>query len=663
MSHVERQSVDPWEEPAELRARLAALESNLASSFVFQIHAAADRRSRRFVYVSPACTTITGVSPEAVLANPDLLHSLIDDDDRERLLAAERAAHEAAMPFLFEGRARRADTGEVRRCRIRSTPRIQPDGSYVWDGIHTDTTEQIVAQEQLNQRESELALVQRIGGVAGVDVDLANGFRNRRSPEYLQLHGLPPSASSETHEAWVARVHPDDRAATDRAFREAVAGSAPDYSVEYRIIRPSDGHVRWLAVRAQIERDEAGRPLRLFGAHIDITERKQAEEELRLLNERLEAVVEERTRQLVHSQKMESLGQLTGGVAHDFNNLLMAILGSLELLRKRLPDEPRTLRLLDNAVSAAERGSGLTQRLLAFARQQQLRPTAVDVEELVGGMHDLLEQSLGSNVTLRRGFAPGLAPAHVDPAQLELAILNLAVNARDAMPAGGRLSIHGRAADQGPDRAHPGRFIVIEVTDTGQGMDARTLARAAEPFFTTKGVGKGTGLGLSMIQGLAEQSGGHFRLASTPGVGTTAELWLPLARPGAHEPRAAAAPRGSGGHVRTVLLVDDDPLVLTGTAAMLEDLGYRVIEAQSARSALDILARGEAADVLMTDHAMPGMTGAALADRAKALRPGLPVLLATGYADPGDTGAVAVRLAKPFRREALATALADLLGS
>jgi signal transduction histidine kinase len=376
---------------------------------------------------------------------------------------------------------------------------------------------------------------------------------------------------------------------------------------------------------------------------------------------------EQRVRQ---AQKMEAVGQLTGGIAHDFNNLLTAILGSMLLLRKRLKAaDDRTLRLVDNAIQGAQRGASLTQRLLAFSRGQALKPGIVDVLELVRGMSDLLRSSLGAIVQVETRFPLALAPAYVDANQLELALLNLAVNARDAMPAGGRLTISGREEQVGVEQAsdlRPGHYVVLSVTDNGEGMDEATLARCMEPFFTTKGIGKGTGLGLSMVYGLAAQSGGRLVLHSEKGQGTTAELWLPRAE---EKPAAAVQPAdnlGTPGAVpfvpRNVLLVDDDPLVLASTVSMLEDIGHSVMAAHSAQQALEMLLAGAKVDLVVTDQAMPGMTGLQLASRLQQLHPRMPLLLITGYADRTELATAGLPLLyKPFAQSALEAAIQHCL--
>jgi signal transduction histidine kinase len=418
------------------------------------------------------------------------------------------------------------------------------------------------------------------------------------------------------------------------------------------------------------------RQLERFNAELEqrVAERTS---ELQRFNEQLELRIKERTReretalaQLFEAQKMDTIGQLTGGVAHDFNNLLMAVLGSLSLLEKRLPDDPRSHRLLQNAVQGAQRGAALTQRLLAFSRRQELKPEAVDVLLLVSGMQELLERALGHGVELRTQFEGTLPAALVDANQLELALLNVALNARDAMPNGGTLTISASKDSQSVDGTDsslaPGDYVRIRIADNGIGMDEMTLAKATEPFFTTKGPGKGTGLGLSMVHGLAAQSGGQLRIHSEPNVGTTIELCLPMAKtatPTAGGEVPSSAPPPYMGKC-TVLIVDDDLLVMTGMSAMIEDLGHTPIEAHSGAEAIGKLASGLEIDVVITDHAMPAMTGLQLVRHIQERYPELPVILATGYAElPGDAGSLGIhRLAKPCNQYEIAMAIQSALG-
>lgn len=430
------------------------------------------------------------------------------------------------------------------------------------------------------------------------------------------------------------------------------------------------GHV---LARAAAQRQDAEEHLRASEAHL-----ARANQQLEVVNQKLEARVFERTReleislqereamhiQLLQAQKMDAIGQLTGGVAHDFNNLLTVVLGSLELLRKRIRPDPRNLRLIDTATQSAERGAALTGRMLAFARRQTLRTEAVQVPHLIGGMTDLLQRTLGPMIQIETNFADFLPPARVDVNQLELALLNLSVNARDAMPLGGSLRITVREKAIAGEVAlglASGDYVSIEVRDTGTGMDQETLARAMEPFFTTKGVGKGTGLGLSMVYGFAAQSGGTLCLQSRLGEGTTAELWLPRALEDVVEPEAPAATQAADDCSYRVLVVDDDPLVLSNTAMMLEDLGHIALEASSGLQALELLRNGAPVDLVITDHGMPGMSGTQLAVEIEATHPRLPVLLATGYPDlPSGTNSALPRLAKPFSRAGLAAAVAQI---
>jgi signal transduction histidine kinase len=405
-------------------------------------------------------------------------------------------------------------------------------------------------------------------------------------------------------------------------------------------------------------------------------ERRVAERtaELAHANADLEQRVEERTRereaalaQVHEMQKVESLGQLTGGVAHDFNNLLMAVLGNLDLLRKHVPDDPKARRLIDGAIQGAERGATLTKRMLAFARRQELKPETVDVPSLVDSMVEMLGRSLGPGVRITTDFEPDLPPTRVDPNQLELALLNLALNGRDAMPLGGKLVIsahreHVLAGDV-PGLA-PGDYVCIAEQDTGHGMDEVTLKRATEPFFTSKGAGRGTGLGLSMVDGLVAQSGGAMRITSRPGLGTTVEMWLPVSQvTEATRPRPAPMPSVEDTRSCRVLVVDDDPIVLSGTAAMLEDLGHAAIEAASAEQALELLRAEPTFDLIITDHAMPGMTGTELAAQIRLAWPKLPVVIATGYADlPAEVQLGLPRLSKPYRQQELAELVGRMIG-
>src|ERR1700684_2995232 len=611
-----------------------------------------------------------------------------------------------------------------------------------------DVTRERRASAALREREIELARVQQIGRIGGLEVDLRTGFHNRRSPEYLLIHGLPPEAVYESHEDWVQRLHPGDREATEKKFRDAVAGDVREYSVQYRIIRPSDGETRWISVKSTIERDEQGEAVRLVGAHTDVTEQVMAEQALRQSEERFRKLadqlaelnatlaqrVEEKTRErdriwnvsqdllvvadrkgvwqtvnpawtrtlgwseaellnrtsewlehpddggitraqvkklgagettvkfesrfrhkdgsyrwlswtgvsdkhhnyavardvtaekaaaerlrateeaLLQSQKMEAVGQLTGGIAHDFNNLLTGIVGSLDLLQTRLAQGrvENVRRYINAAMTSANRAAALTHRLLAFARRQPLVPTSVDVNHLVMSLEDLLRRTIGETIDLAIVASDDLWNTLCDPNQLESALLNLAINARDAMPDGGKLTISTANARIGSVTAEtpalsPGDYVCIAVTDSGVGMSPEVAARAFDPFFTTKPIGQGTGLGLSMIYGFARQSNGHVTIDSQLGQGTSVKLYLPRHRgriAAQHQQALTATEPASAGE--TGLGGEDEPVVRGVILEMLAEQGYRTHEAVDGPSGLRFLRSQQPIDLLATDGGVRG---------------------------------------------------------
>jgi signal transduction histidine kinase len=398
--------------------------------------------------------------------------------------------------------------------------------------------------------------------------------------------------------------------------------------------------------------------------------------ELAQANAELEVRVEERTRereealaQVHEMQKIESLGQLTGGVAHDFNNLLMAALCNLELVKKHSPDDPRMQRWIDGAIQSAQRGSALTKRMLAFARRQELRPEIVNIAEVVDSVTEMLRSSLGPMARLVTDFEADLAPVRIDRNQFELALLNLAINARDAMPPGGHpidlivTARFGLIETSQVAGLRPGEYVCVGVKDAGGGMDEATLRRATEPFFTTKDRGRGTGLGLSMVHGFIAQSGGAMRISSRPGMGTNVEMWLPVTdavEMGQPKPTLVS----SGGRIARslrVLVVDDDLIVRACTVAIIEDLGHVAIEAASAADALEVLHSELDVDVVITDYAMPEMNGGQLATEIRRIRPHVPVVVATGYADIPDNALSLPRLDKPYQQQDLAALIETLL--
>jgi PAS domain S-box-containing protein len=415
---------------------------------------------------------------------------------------------------------------------------------------------------------------------------------------------------------------------------------------EIRVDLPSGGW-RWFDFAIRPIHSADGAIMALVAEAVETTDRRQAEEALR------------------QSQKLEAMGQLTGGVAHDFNNLLTPILGSLDYLQRSGLGGPREQRMIAGGLKAADRAKTLVQRLLAFARRQPLTTSAVDMGMLVKGMAELIARTSGPAIKLELRLPSGPAAADADAHQIEMAILNLCVNARDAMAEGGALTVSVAAETIGTDhpvKLAPGRYIRLGVDDTGIGMDADTAARAIEPFFSTKGVGRGTGLGLSMVHGLAAQLGGGLHIDSAPGAGTRIGLWLPespaVDQPAEFGSRAAPASLAAG----IALLVDDEELVRMTAADMLGALGYEVIEASSAEDALSLIDGGRPVDLLVTDHLMGGMSGAELARIVRGRKPGLPILLVSGFAEMAEVAPDLPRLAKPFRQSDLATSLAAITG-
>ncbi|MDV3455795.1 PAS domain-containing protein [Sphingomonas sp. HF-S4] len=440
-------------------------------------------------------------------------------------------------------------------------------------------------------------------------------------------------------------IHPEDLRHTQEGAQSHAEGrSFERFENRYRT---KGGDYRWISWSTRADANV------IVAVGRDITEDKEREKALRQAEEALR-----------QSQKMEAMGSLTGGVAHDFNNLLTPIIGSLDMLVRKGIGNDRERRLIDGALQSAERAKVLVQRLLAFARRQPLQPIAVDVGRLIDGMAGLIGSTLGPTIDVRVDLAVDLPPAQADPNQLEMALLNLAVNARDAMPEGGQLTIEARRESiRGVHNSGVklGHYVKLRVADSGVGMDEATLARAVEPFFSTKGIGKGTGLGLSMVHGLAAQLGGGLTIESQPDRGTSIELWLPISGTVVGDDDEAAPAPAAGVGRGTALLVDDEELVRMSTADMLIDLGFEVIEASSAEEALLIVRSGADPDILVTDHLMPGMNGADLAREARVLKPSLRVLVVSGYADMEGIAPELPRLTKPFRSSELATSLATII--
>jgi PAS domain S-box-containing protein len=526
-------------------------------------------------------------------------------------------------------------------------PIRHPSGEIIgFAKITRDLTERKAAEQVLHRSEEQFRLL--VQGVSDYAIFLldTNGNVTNWNLGARRIKGYQPDEIIGQH---FSRFYTGEERAANlpQLALETARGEGRFEKEGWRVRK--DGSQFWAHVIIDAIRDDEGNIIGFAKVTRDITERRQAQEKL------------EQARQFsLQAQKLEAIGQLTGGIAHDFNNLLNAILGSLELLRKRLPDDPKNLALLENAAQGAQRGTTLTKRMLAFARNYDLNKEVVRVSELVRGMTELLQRSVGPSFNIETRFPLSLKPVEVDANQLELALLNLVLNARDAMPDGGEIILAAReeSVAAAHDGLETGKYIRLSVADTGEGMDEETLTRAAEPFFTTKGVGKGTGLGLSMVHGFAEQSGGRLVLRSEKGRGTTAELWFPLAEVSAQpDARTQAAPAKP---IRplTILAVDDDALVLMNTVAMLEDVGHTVFEAYSGKQALEILRREVSIDLVVTDQAMPKMTGTELAKAIRDEWPDLPVLLATGYSELAPRDEIGLpKLSKPYLRHDLEAAI------
>ena len=542
--------------------------------------------------------------------------------------------------------------------------RVRKDGSRFWANvvvvpirdatvrhigfakITRDLSERREAEEALRRSEERFRLL--VQGVTDYAIYMldpegrvsswnagAERFKGYRADEIIGEH--------------FSRFYPaEDRAAGMPERALATAAREGRFEAEGWRVR-KDGTPFWASVVIDPIRDDAGQLLGFTKITRDLTERRESQQAL-----------EEAREQVFQAQKLEAIGKLTGGVAHDFNNILAAVIGSLNLAKRRLTEGEDVTRFLDNAIQAAQRGATLTQRMLAFARKQELKLEPVDLLDCVSDMAELLGRTIGPGIEIRTSFPLRLPRAMADRAQLELAVMNLVVNARDAMPGGGEIVISASDCEFPKEK---GRFVCLSVSDQGEGMDPETVSRATEPFFTTKGVGKGTGLGLSMVQGMVEQCGGHFELVSEVGKGTKATIALRATEAdiAASSPDQVAQ-RNMTGRALRILAVDDDPIVLLNTATTLTDMGHDVLQAESGPAALDLLAR-EQVDLLLTDYTMPRMTGAELIDKARESWPGLKAIIASGYASVPEGKALDVpRLAKPFSDVELAGAIAGVAG-
>jgi PAS domain S-box-containing protein len=572
--------------------------------------------------------------------------------------AADRAAglpQKALDTAIGEGRFE-GEGWRVRKdgtnfwCHVVIDPIIDPDGTLLgFAKITRDLTDRKMAEETLKQSEQQFRLL--VQGVTDYAIYMLSpeGRVSNWNQGAQRIKGYLPEEIIGQH--FSIFYTPQDRELGEPQRALEIATREGRFEKKSWRVR-KDGTQFLAHVVVDAIRGDTGTLLGFAKITRDVTEAHLAQQAL------------EKTREaLFQAQKMQAIGQLSGGIAHDFNNLLTVILGNLEILQKRTGDDPKITRLLENATQGALRGVSLTQRMLAFARRQELKTESVDIPKLVQGITGLLRSSMGPGIRIETRFAENLEPVLADTNQLELAILNLATNARDAMPNGGSVVIIAQpevVLEHGHSTLAAGRYVCLSLVDTGEGMDADTLFSAKDPFFTTKGLGKGTGLGLSMVHGFIEQLGGRFILKSEKGHGTTAELWIPVAGEGvASKPlfpptEPVTVPRLS------VLVVDDDSLVLTSTSLLLEDLGHRVINATSGAQALTLFDQGEVIDLMITDMAMPQMSGAQLAHAVRLLKPDLPIILATGYAESLEGFAAQLpRLPKPFTQMNLVEIIAQ----
>jgi PAS domain S-box-containing protein len=596
---------------------------------------------------NPGATRFKGYEPGEIVGQH--FSRFYTEEDRQAGLP-EKALDIATREGVFEGEGWRVrKDGSRFWAHVLIDPIITNAGELIgFAKVTRDLTERKEAQAAIRQSEEQFRLlVQSVIDYAIYMLD-AGGHVSSWNPGAERLKGYTADEIIGQH---YSRFYTEEERAEgipDRNLR--IAAAQGRFEKEGWRVR-KDGTRFWASVVIDPIKHENGTVIGFAKVTRDFTERRKVQLEL-----------EQAREALFQSQKMEAVGKLTGGVAHDFNNLLMAILGSLEMARKRMRFDPKVAPLIENAILAGQRGANLTQRMLIFARREKLNPQAVDLLSLVRGMRELFQRSLGSETRIEMRFPLALPLVRIDPVRMETALLNLCLNARDAMPEGGLITI---SADEGTFESLTSarlRGVRLVISDTGTGMDENTLAQAIEPFFTTKGIGKGTGLGLSMVQGLIEHSDGRLAIRSKVGAGTTVEMWLPAA---SESPERAAPelaieePAPASSRSLVVLAVDDDPLVLLNTRMMLEDLGHTVVEAKSGAEALEVLTRIAQVDLVVTDQAMPNMTGLQLANLIKESWPDLPIIIATGYAEMPNGGTDLPKIGKPYFEGDLAKAIAE----
>ncbi|WCT72220.1 PAS domain-containing protein [Sphingomonas naphthae] len=633
------------------------------------------------------CKELFGLSPDAPITYEAAFLAGLHPDDREAADSAVVAALDPAGSRLFDTEYRTVgiEDGVERHIHAQGIALFDGDEPVRLIGTVQDVTADRIARRTLRETEERLRLAGRATNDAVWDWDFRENYVTW-NVALQDVYGHPVAEVEPTGEWWIAHIHPDDRARIDASIHSVIDGGGSDWSDEYRFAR-ADGTYADVLDRGYVLRDQAGAPIRMVGAMLDVSVRKDVERRLEQDRDRLVEEVEvtaaERDRAedaLRQSQKMEAVGQLTGGLAHDFNNLLTGISGALEMMQVRIA-QGRVNELERYSVSAqgaVRRAAALTHRLLAFSRRQTLDPKPTNVNRLIFDVEELIRRTVGPQVEVETVGKAGVWTTLVDPNQLENAIINLCINARDAMPGGGRITIETankwldeRAARERDLEA--GQYISICVTDTGTGMTPDVLAKAFDPFFTTKPLGEGTGLGLSMIYGFAKQSGGHVRVYSEVGMGTTMCIYLPRhvtdddpdTMDQLAETRDEVEPTSKG--TGKVLVVDDEPTVRMLVVEIAEELGYDVIEAFDGSSALRALQSAPRIDLLITDVGLPGgLNGRQVADAALSLKPDLRILFITGYAENAvfGNGQLAPNMAlvtKPFAMDALAQRIRDIM--
>ncbi|OGU06879.1 MAG: hypothetical protein A2075_21865 [Geobacteraceae bacterium GWC2_58_44] len=607
-----RAAVESMRERLALQEQLAAITS-VVPGVIHSFRRRADG-SFCFPYASAALESICGLQPAQVSQDATAALNLIHPEDRERVNRCIEESARGMTPLRDEFRVRLPGKGDI-WVECHSIPSREADGSILWRGFIHDITQRRGNEELVREATRRLQLAVKSAGLGVWEWDIAAGsvVWNDRMCE---LYGIAPTDFDGRHATWSGALHPEDRDRTFAACREALVGEK-EFNTEFRVIHPG-GRVKTLKGDAVVVRDQASRPLRMVGLNRDITDQRY-----------LEA-------QLLQSQKMEAVGRLAGGVAHEFNNNLSVILGYAELSKLVEVDSSKFREYLDEIIKAAEHSRDVTHQLLAFSRHEIIAPRRVDLNLLIGRSEKTLWRLIGEDVELILTTSDHIWPVLIDPAQLNQVVMNLVVNARDAMPHGGTLSIETTnvALDEicriGTPETRPGEYVRMTVTDTGVGMDGELQGRVFEPFFTTKGVGKGTGLGLATVYGIMSQNGGFIKVSSEPGEGASFSLFFPRMNPeqAAGQAQEPAMDAGAGG----VLLVEDEPTVRLMAQLMLEKIGYSVLVAASPQEALEKCRRSEGGiDCLLTDVIMPGMSGVDLSVAARAICPGIGIVYMSGY--------------------------------